>query len=106
MQEEAVIRSRPSVEFKMLGKTGSQVKDEGLLYLQWSLKESTDYISFLRGKSNVVQVFDTLTENVFSQKKYSTLESPIKGLATLGKDVFDLKHVIVDEKGKFFVDKV
>lgn len=93
-----------------MAKTGAQVKDEGLLYMQWSIKDqqttSTDYISYVRGKSNLVQVFDTQTENVFSQKKYAN--APIKGLASIGggKDIFDLRHVIVDEKGKLFVDKI
>lgn len=75
--------------------------------MQWSLKEHqhcTDYISLVRGKSNIVQVYDTQTENVFAQKRYESL-APIKGLGTLGKDVFDLRHVLIDEKGKMLIDK-
>lgn len=59
----------------------------------------------MRGKSNIVQVYDTQTETVFSQKRYDTL-APIKGLGTLGtKNVFDLRHVLIDEKGKMLIDK-
>ena len=60
----------------------------------------------MRGKSNVVQIFDTLTENVFASKKFETMEASIKGLATIGNDIFDLKHILVDEKGKLIVDKI
>lgn len=110
LKEEAVIRKKAMVEFKITGKSGTQVKDEGLLYLRWSLSQSasqcnTDYISYVRGKSNVVQVFDTMTESIWSQKKYS-MGGQIKGLATLGKDIFDLRHIIIDEKGKLIVDKI
>ena len=65
LKEEALIRQRPTVSFKLSSKSGQQAKDEGLLYLQWSLQAShqaqicSDYISYVRGKSNVVQVFDT-----------------------------------------------
>jgi hypothetical protein len=87
----------------MLSKTGQQVKDEGLKYLQWSLAGSTDYVSFVRGKSNVVQVYDTMTENALFTKKYD-VRSPIKGMGTLGSTVFDLKNVIVMENGKISID--
>ena len=74
LEEEAVIRQRPQVEFKLLAKTGQQVKDEGLLYLRWSIQDQAstclDYISYVRGKSNVINVFDTQTENVLFSKKY------------------------------------
>lgn len=103
MQEVAVIRHRPQIEFKMLSKTGQQVKDEGLKFLQWSLAGSTDYVSFVRGKSNVVQVYDTKTENALFTKKYD-VTSPIKGLGSVGSTVFDLKNVIVMENGKISID--
>lgn len=98
----------------MSAKYGSQVKDEGIQYMRWTLQHDNqqggssgkkDYISLLRGKSNVVQVFDTQTENNLFSKKYSEL-GQIKGLGTWGKDVFDIKHIIVDEKGKLVVDKI
>ena len=44
----------------------------------------------MRGKSNIVQVYDTQTDNILSEKQYKTL-APIKGLAPLGKDILDLK---------------
>ena len=88
----------------MLSKTGQQVKDEGLRYLQWSVAGSTDYVSYVRGKSNVVQVFDTMTENVLFTKKYD-VTSPIKGLASVGSTVFDLKSIIVMENGKISIDQ-
>jgi hypothetical protein len=46
-----------------------------------------------------------MTDSVWAQKQYQ-LESPIKGLGTLGKDIFDLSHVLVSEKGRMVVDKV
>ena len=100
-----MVRHRPQIEFKMVSKTGQQVKDEGLKYLQWSLGNScTDYVSFVRGKSNVVQVFDTMTENVLFTKKYD-ITSPIKGLGNIGSTVFDLKNIIVMENGKMLIDQ-
>ena len=33
MEEVAVVRHRPQIEFKMISKTGEQVKDEGLKFL-------------------------------------------------------------------------
>ncbi len=100
-----MVRHRPQIEFKMVSKTGQQVKDEGLKYLQWSLGNNcTDYVSFVRGKSNVVQVFDTMTENVLFTKKYD-ITSPIKGLGNIGSTVFDLKNIIVMENGKMLIDQ-
>lgn len=106
MEEAPVVRHRPQIEFKMVSKTGQQVKDEGLKYLQWSLSSTgiTDYVSFVRGKSNVVQVFDTVTENALFTKKYD-MTSPIKGLGSIGQTVFDLKNVIVMENGKMIIDQ-
>lgn len=75
-----------------------------MLYLRW-VGSQGDYLSYIRGKSNVVQVFDTMTDTVWAQKQYQ-LDSPIKGLGTLGKDVFELRHVLVTEKGRMIVDKV
>ena len=102
LKDEPVIRKRPLVEFKLAKKSGTQAKDEGLLYLRW-LGSQGDYLSYLRGKSNVVQVYDKMTDTVWAQKQYQ-LESPIKGLGTLGKDIFDLRHVLVSEKGRLIVD--
>ena len=107
MKEEAVIRQQVRVEMKITGKTGEQKKDQGILYLRSSLKgdQHSEYLSYVRGKSNIVQVFDTKTENVLFQKQYDKLEVPIKGLETVGSDIFEMRHIIVDEKGKLFVDK-
>ena len=104
MEEVAVVRHRPQIEFKMISKTGEQVKDEGLKFLQWSLHGSTDYVSYVRGKSNVVQVYDTVTENALFTKKYE-VGSPIKGMGSVGQTVFDLKNVIVMENGKISIDQ-
>lgn len=54
-----------------------------------------------------MQVFDTQTENIFHQKDYSSefADKPIKGLATLGKDIFDLKNIIINESGKLIIDR-
>ena len=90
-EEKALIRERPEINMKLIGKTGQQTKDEGIKNLCWSLgQQTTDYISYVRGKSNIVQVLDTQTDNVFKTKQYKTL-APIKGLAALGNDIFALK---------------
>lgn len=60
----------------------------------------------MRGKSNIVQIFDINTENLWSSKVYSELKAPIKGLATYGTDILDLKHVIVDESGRLIIDQM
>ena len=66
MKEEAVIREQVLIEMKQTGKTGEQVKDQGIVYLRPSLKgdQQSEYLSYVRGKSNIVQVFDTKTDNV------------------------------------------
>ena len=104
LEELPVVRHRPNIEFKVVSKSGEQVKDEGLKYLQWSLSNQTDYVSMVRGKSNIVQVFDTQTENTLFSKMYD-ISSPIKGLASIGSTVFDLKHVMVMENGKVIIDQ-
>ena len=94
------------MKFTLVNKYGKQVKDQGIKYLQWSLGgDCQDYVSYARGK--IVQVFDTQTENIFHQKDYTTEfeENPIKGLATIGKDIFDLRHILIDEKGKLIIDR-
>lgn len=54
-KEEAVIRKKADIQFKVLGKSGEQAKDEGLQFLTWSLgNNNNDYITYVRGKSNVV----------------------------------------------------
>lgn len=53
----------------------------------------------------MVQIFDTLTENVFAQRKYDKL-AHIKGLGSIGTNIFNVRHVIVDEAGKLLVDNV
>ena len=103
LEEAPVIRHRPNIEFKIVSKSGEQVKDEGIKYLQWSLSNQTDYVSMVRGKSNIVQVFDTQTENPLFAKRYDN-SSAIKGLASVGSTVFDLKHVMVMENGKVILD--
>jgi hypothetical protein len=60
LKEEAVVREKAMVEFKLTAKSGEQVKDQGINYLRWSLSSDTpNYLSYVRGKSNIVQVFDT-----------------------------------------------
>jgi len=58
----------------------------------------------VRGKSNIVQVFDTQTENTLFARKYDA-SSAIKGLASIGSTVFDLKHVVVMQNGRVLVDQ-
>ena len=60
-------------------------------------------MSFVRGKANIVQVYDTKTENALFTKEYDKT-SIIKGLANVGSTVFDLKSVIAMENGKIIID--
>ncbi len=60
-------------------------------------------MSFVRGKANIVQVYDTKTENALFTKEYDKT-STIKGLANIGATVFDLKSVIAMENGKIIID--
>ena len=58
---------------KLLNKYGQQEKDQGIQYLQWTLgSQNNDYVTYLRGKSNIVEIFDTQTENVLMQKSYKS----------------------------------
>lgn len=87
-KEEAVIRNRAEINFKVLNKYGKQVKDEGINHMCWTLGENNnDYVSYVRGKANIVQVFDTQTEQVFQSKTYKDLNA-IKGIGVLGNDIF------------------
>lgn len=64
------------LQFKLITKYGAQVKDEGISLASWTLDEldnNQQYISMLRGKSNVVQVFDTQSEAVEKQMDFSDI---------------------------------
>jgi len=63
-------------------------------------------VTYLRGKSNVIEVFDTQTENVLIQKSYKESMGIIKGLITLSTDVFNVKNILIDEKGKMVVSSM
>lgn len=79
------------MSLKLTGKEGKQVKDEGIQYMSFSLGDSNnDYISYVRGKSNVVQVFDVKTDTIFKEYTYDKLGA-IKGISPLGADTFALK---------------
>lgn len=59
--------------------------------MKWSLGDSNnDYITYVKGKSNIVQIFDVKTSAIYKEKKYSNLGS-IKGICSLGRDIFALK---------------
>ena len=74
-----------------MDKFGKQEKDEGIQFMRWSLGDSNnDYITYLRGKSNLIQVFDTKTSTIFKEKKYPKL-SKIKGMASIGNDIIAIK---------------
>ena len=61
-------------------------------------------MTLLRGKANIVQVFDQTTGEV--NKSFdlgSQIEEPIRGLHTLSEHEAISKHVIVDEKGQSYL---
>lgn len=57
---DAVVRDKAEITVKIADKFGKQEKDQGVMYMNWSLGQANnDYISYVRGKSNIVEVFDT-----------------------------------------------
>ena len=52
------VRQETEIKFKLLGRYLEQKRDYGVQNASWSIPGSTQYISLLRGKANVVQVFD------------------------------------------------
>lgn len=106
-EDKGVTRDKADVNIKLVSKFGKQEKDQGIQHLCWSLGNlNNDYISYLRGKSNVVEVFDTQTENVFQSRSYEDELGIIKGLAPLGDNPLTLKHILIDEKGKLIVSRI
>lgn len=92
MHDNGLSRDKADMQLKLLDKYGKQEKDEGLLYLQWTLGSlNNEYVTYLRGKSNVVEVFDAQTDNVFIQKSYKDTLGIIKGLVSMSTDVFNVK---------------
>lgn len=52
-------RYETEVKFKLMGKYLEQKKYQGVERASWSIPGSSHYISMVRGKANIVQVFDT-----------------------------------------------
>jgi hypothetical protein len=75
------------------------VKDQGILFLGWCRK---DQFSYVRGKDNIVQVFDTLSETVVKQRQYDDLKHPIKGLHSIAGENY--QHIMVDKEANCLVD--
>lgn len=94
--------------FKLQGKFGSQVEDQGVKHLCFTNENSQDWISYLRGEDNIVQVFDTKNEQLIKQRNYKTsdaaLEEPIVGLHSFVKDHKKLVHVMTTSDAKILVD--
>lgn len=69
------IEYETEVKFKLIGKSGEQIKNEGLQSLSWTLNaiNNKDYISYIKGKSNKACVFNTNTDAVVCSKDYSDL---------------------------------
>eukprot|EP00347_Sterkiella_histriomuscorum_P013541 403364316 len=106
IEDEGVIRDKADCNLKLLDKFGTQEKDEGIQHLCWSLGSgNNDYISYVRGKSNVVEVFDTQTSNVFLQKSFKDQLGEIRGMGSLGDNIFDLRHILIDTTGKLLISK-
>ena len=68
--------------------------------MKFSLEKSQHYVSYVRGKSNILQVFDTKNDSVVASLDYSdVLKDEIKGLVPYGDKVENLKHLLIDVKG-------
>ena len=94
------IRHETEIKFKLLGRYLEQKKDYGVQCASWSLPDSTQYVSLLRGKANVVQVFDQFSGEADSTFDLSEqISTPIRGLHTICDSVSidRAKHIIVDE---------
>jgi hypothetical protein len=95
-----VVKHQTELNFKLIGKFGSQVADQGIQSLDWTNEDQT-LMSYVRGTDNIVQVFDTKSESVIKQRKYENL-SEIRGLHSVqGKG---LMHIAVDKKGLMLKD--
>ena len=86
---------------KQTGKFGTQVKYEGINHLQQTFANQK-YISYVRGRSNVVNVYDTVDESqVYSHdfSEYFDDKQEIKALIPYGDNMEELKHLACDQLG-------
>ena len=106
------MRYETEIKFKLLGKHLEQKKYSGIENASWTSEDSGLYLSYVRGKSNIVQVFDTQQGEVtHSVDLNETVENPIRGLHGLpGDDPSNLMvnsggcpHIVVDEKANSFL---
>lgn len=76
------------------------MKNEGIRHMQQTFGNTTEFISYVRGKSGVVEVFDTSKEEVVSSRNFSKCfegkDSEIKGLIEYGDNLESLKHLVID----------
>ena len=74
--------------------------------MKFSVENSQSYVSYIRGKSNVLQVFDTKRDEVVASINYSgVFNSQIKGLLPYGDSIDELKHLIIDKEGNVVFDR-
>ena len=77
-----------AISAKQTAKFGSQAKNEGIKFLQQTFENTTNFISYVRGKSGVVEVFDTTKDQIVTSKSFSkcfeSKNSEIKGLFEYG----------------------
>ena len=75
--------------------------------MKFSLDKSQHYVSYIRGKSNILQVFDTKNDSVVSSIDYSdVLTDQIRGLVPYGDELDNLKHLLVDLKGNVVLQDI
>lgn len=60
---QKVVKQQTELNFKLIGKFGAQVADQGIQSLGWTNEDQT-LLSYVRGTDNIVQVFDTKSESV------------------------------------------
>ena len=71
--------------------------------MKQTFKDNSSLISYVRGKSNVVQVLDTAKEVEIYSKDFTQFfpsGNEIKSLIPYGADLSELKHLTCDNRGQ------
>ena len=76
------ITYKNEVTCKLVGKSGEQVKDQGIACL--NKVNQTGLLSYVRGKSNIVEFYNSATNEVMNSVNYSSiLADPIVGMSVV-----------------------
>jgi len=89
------------IKASQTSKFGKQVRNEGIQYLQFTRPDKQDLISYVRGQSKIVELYDMKKEELKWSYNFSNIlneKAKIAGLITYGKGA-NIKHLVVDEMG-------